>query len=116
MLDVELAKHLGMKVTRTIRTLIKDNASELADHGTLMASATKSTGGRPAKVFYLNESQALLVCMFSRTQKAALVRKQVIDVFMAHRQGQLIQPEPTTATEVTALFAQQMADIHLLML
>lgn len=40
---------------------------------------------RPVKTYYLNEAQALLLCMFSRTAKAAQVRKELIDVYMAYR-------------------------------
>jgi len=40
-----------------------------------LGETTPNSGkrGRPAKVFYLNEQQALLICMFSRTEKAAAV-------------------------------------------
>lgn len=51
--------------------------------------------GRPSSAFYLNEEQALLVCIFSETENAALVRKQVISTFMAYRRGQLpVQQTP----------------------
>jgi hypothetical protein len=39
----------------------------------------------------LNEAQALLVCLFSRTGKAAEVRRALIEVFTAWRRGQLAQ-------------------------
>ena len=37
----------------------------------------------------MNEPQALLLCLFSRTEKAAEVRRTVIAVFSAWRRGQL---------------------------
>lgn len=40
--------------------------------------------------YYLNEEQALLICMFSRTPKAAAVRREVILVFTAGRRGDLV--------------------------
>lgn len=40
----------------------------LQDHGTLGFQGPKSTGGRPARAYYLNDGQATLVCMFSRTK------------------------------------------------
>ena len=70
-----MAERLGMKNPRFIRTdLIRANLDELKQHGILMETPS-NTGkrGRPAKVYYLNEQQALLICMFSRTDKAAAV-------------------------------------------
>ncbi|WP_454288660.1 hypothetical protein [Rhizobium arsenicireducens] len=74
-LDTDLAKRLGMNIPRRIRSdLIAPNQRELEAHCILEASTPNSgKAGRPAKVFYLNEQQALLICMFSRTEKAAAV-------------------------------------------
>jgi hypothetical protein len=47
-------------------------------------------GGRPGKAYYLNEGQALVICALSRTPKAVEVRKLIIDVFMAWRQGKSV--------------------------
>lgn len=66
--------------------------TELLSHGPL-CTRTVQTGGRPAAAYYLNEEQALLVCMFSRTDKAASVRKLVIDTFMAVRRGRETRPD-----------------------
>jgi hypothetical protein len=54
--------------------------------------ASISGKGRVAETveYYLNEAQALLVCMFSRTDQAAAVRKQIVEVFIAHRHGRLV--------------------------
>ena len=74
-LDTDLAERLGMKTPRNIRkSLIIPNQQELEAHG-ILGSSIPNAGkrGRPAKVFYLNEQQALLICMFSRTEKAAAV-------------------------------------------
>ena len=49
----------------------------------------KARGGRPTLTYYVNEAQATLICMFSRTERAALARKIVIDVFTAWRRGEL---------------------------
>lgn len=46
--------------------------------------------GRPGKAYYLNEGQALVICALSRTEKAAEVRKALIEVFMAYRQGKTV--------------------------
>ena len=70
MLDTDLAAALGMVNERDIRTTIKANTGELASFGTLSAQPTKSTGGRPGTAYHLNEEQALLICMLSRTERA----------------------------------------------
>lgn len=57
-----------------------------------VTSDTGKRGSKP-KVYYLNEEQALLVCMFSRTERAAAVRKEVIEVYMAYRRGHFQQTE-----------------------
>ncbi len=80
-LDTDLAEMLGMSRPRDIRAdLIKANEAELSGYGSLRAAPAKSTGGRPAKAYYLNEEQALLVVMFSRTSKAAELRRQTFNI------------------------------------
>lgn len=109
-LDVVLAERLGFALPRHVRELIDRNRDELETYGILSCRTTNSkiepyqedTGfrmpsgnsargrGRPAKAYYLNEGQALVICALSRTPKAAQVRKLLIDVFMAYRQGKLV--------------------------
>lgn len=90
-LDVMLGERLGMAQPLNIRTTIAKNNSELSLHGKVFTQAinTSSRGGRPGKAYYLNEPQALLICMFSNTARAAEVRKMLIDVFMEYRRAQL---------------------------
>ena len=90
-LDVLLAERLGMALPRTIRTKIKENFSELSMHGVVCSETQQTTakGGRPGTAYYLNEPQALLLCMFANTPKAAEIRKSVIDVFMEYRRGKV---------------------------
>lgn len=89
--DIDLAERLGMKMPRFIRKdLIIPNRAELELYGDLLETPSNSgKRGRPGTVFYLNEEQALLICLFSRTAKAEEVRKIVIDVFMGFRHGHL---------------------------
>lgn len=92
-LDTRIAKSLGMSRPTNIRQLIEANRDELETHGLVHAvrAPTRSGKGRVSETteYHLNEAQTLLVCMFSRTDRAAQVRKQVIEVFMAYRRGQL---------------------------
>lgn len=99
-LDTDLAERLGYGKFEDIRALIKRNAVELGRYG-IIGTTPINTGkrGRPGNAYYLNEEQALLVCIFSETENAALVRKQVISTFMAYRRGQLpVQQTPALPT------------------
>lgn len=90
-LDTDLAAALGMARDRDIRPMIRDNVAELESFGILRAAAANSDGGRgrPGTAYHLNEEQALLICMLSRTERAKQVRAEVIRVFTAWRRGQL---------------------------
>lgn len=96
--DIDLAERLGFDRPRKIRDLIKANIEELQIHGILPSTGAKSTDafgrGRPGLEYWLNEPQALLVCMFSRTANAARVRKMLIEVFMEWRHGRHDEGSP----------------------
>lgn len=86
--DVVLGERLGLKKTRDVRVVIKSNMAELLAYGCApLVTAHEKIGfvTRQTEAYYLNEPQALLICMFSRTQKAAAVRKELVDVYMAYR-------------------------------
>lgn len=87
--DLRLAEALGFDRPRNIRKLVARNAAELARYGAVSA-AVVATGarGRPSTEYWLNEGQALLICMFSETAQAADARQQLIEVFMAWRRRQ----------------------------
>lgn len=89
-LDVLLGERLGMAQPRNLRSKIKENSDELSLHGKVctVSVQTSTAGGRPGMAYYLNEPQALLICMFSNTARAAQVRKMLIDVFMEYRRSQ----------------------------
>ncbi|WP_454016984.1 hypothetical protein [Azospirillum sp. Marseille-Q6669] len=53
------------------------------------SNAIEYPARRPGKAYYLNEGQALVICALSRTPQAALVRRQIIEVFLAYRRGVL---------------------------
>lgn len=85
--DLALAVALGFERPRKMRDILKRYLGELRQYGEVcpMAGQTSEAGGRPSIQFWLNEQQALLLCMFSRTERAAEVRRQLIDVFTAWR-------------------------------
>lgn len=89
--DMTLGDRLGFARPRKVRDIIERNATELETYGEIVSQAIKTSarGGRPGTAYYLNEPQALLICMFSNTARAAEVRKMLIDVFMEYRRAQL---------------------------
>ena len=102
-LDLRLAEALGFGKTMNIRQLIKRNEPELGQYGEVFCTAQKTSpaGGRPGLEYWLNEAQALLVCMFSRTDQAARVRRELVELFMAWRRGKALGG---TGAGSTALF------------
>ncbi len=77
-----------MEEPRFIRkNIIAPNRATLEQLGSLCEKRTNPgpRGGRPGVAFYLNEQQAILACMYSRTEKAREVHVQVVKVFAAWR-------------------------------
>jgi hypothetical protein len=114
--DLRLAEVLGFSNPFNIRKLIRRSEAELALHGEFFSTVEKThpdtaggicstveqnhggrRGGRPGTEYWLNEPQAVLICLFARTARAAEVRRQVITVFLAWRQGALIPAAPAPA-------------------
>lgn len=93
--DARLAELLGYDRPRKIRDIIRRHLDELQVHGISPQVGAKIDGrGRPEKSFMLNEAQAILVTMFSRTQRAAEARRQIVQVFIAWRHGHLVPAQP----------------------
>jgi hypothetical protein len=86
--DLRLADRLDYKRPTDIRELIERNRVELERYGNLPYHTVNSgSRGRPGNEFWLNEAQALLICVKSDTPVAADVREEVIRVFLAWRHG-----------------------------
>lgn len=89
-----LADRLGMRRHKSARDIVERHRAEFESYGLVAQRRTpivSGKGGTQDTVEYLlNEHQALLVCMFSQTSAAAAVRKQLIDTFMAVRNGQAV--------------------------
>lgn len=86
--DVILGERLGLAQARNIKQVIDANSAELGQYGRLHVERASVKAGffnKETTSYYLNEAQALLLCMFSRTEKAAQVRKELIDIYMAYR-------------------------------
>lgn len=89
--DLRLGEALEFDRPRDIRKLIDRNTAELERYGSICAMVAQNDDprgrGRKGQAYFLNEGQALLICMFARTPKATEVRRQVIEAFMAWRRG-----------------------------
>lgn len=116
-LDTDLGEALGMSRPRDIRAkIIIPNRDELDSFGPLRSESAMVTIGSNARrevtQYYLNEEQALLVCMLSRTERAKQVRAEVIRVFTAWRRGELQPAQPqlpdfTNPSEAARAWADQ---------
>ncbi len=89
--DICLAGALGFERPRKVRELIDRNVDELETYGSLAPRRGKSRG-QSFTEYFLNEGQALLICMFNKTVAAATVRKALINVFMEYRRGRIEKP------------------------
>ena len=87
-LDLTLAERLEFARPRAIRQLIERCKAELESYGPI-ATRCGAYRNRQFTEFLLNEDQALLVCLLSRTKRAAEVRRALIEVFNAWRRGRL---------------------------
>lgn len=104
-LDTDLAAQLGIKAERQIRELIKRNLSEIAEHGGVVQHDTLVSGNK-VKAFYLNEPQAVLISILSKTERAKQARSEVIRVFTAWRRGQLAPAVASIDTDAMKANAQ----------
>lgn len=89
-----LAEALGMNAHWVLRQLVERNIVEFQRFGEVSSTAleTASKGGRPGKLLWLNEGQAILAAVRSDAPRAAEVRYQVITAFMAYRHQQVAKP------------------------
>lgn len=90
-LDVMLGERLGFSRPRAIRQIIERNTAELSGYG-VSATRRGAYRGKEFTEYFLNEPQALLICMWSNTAQAAAVRKMLIDVFIEYRHGKMGKP------------------------
>ncbi len=89
--DLTLAERLGFEQPRDIRKLVKRNLTKLQRFGVCatVAQTSGKYGGRPAAEFYLNQKQAVWVCMKSETDLAFDVQAEIVRVFDAYLNGDL---------------------------
>ncbi|MGB0694922.1 MAG: hypothetical protein ACPGOY_04685 [Rhodospirillaceae bacterium] len=104
--DVSLGQGLGLPRPRKIRDIIQRNRDELAWYGSLASQHWEHGCGQDptahSDAIYLNEAQALLVCLYARSGRALDVQRQLIQVFTAWRQDSLAQETLKRQTGETA--------------
>jgi hypothetical protein len=105
--DLRLGEALGLEQAYGVRKSIDRYDAELKRHGEVFSTVAKTSrlGGRPGTEYWLNEAQALVICMRSDAPNAPIIRTELIRIFMAWRHGHLI---PTTAAPFTL---QQIGDL-----
>ncbi|MGY6251651.1 hypothetical protein ACXIUS_29695 [Bosea thiooxidans] len=84
-----LAAALGIGQHHKLRHLVERNAEEFQRYGVVPSTVdgTTAKGGRPGKLLWLNEGQAILAAVRSDAPHAPEVRYQVITAFMEYRRG-----------------------------
>lgn len=84
------ARGSGLERARGIRVVIERNRARLERVGTLrFVSATPEGGGPVATEYWLTFKQAMLVCMWARTERADEVQILLATVFEMHVRGEL---------------------------
>lgn len=127
--DLEMGRRLQFKRPREIRDIIKRwyNAGVLTDttcsrprdaarHGAAREKMGDFEYKRlPEVEFFLGEADALFICSKSETPVAVSLTKQIIQVFMAWRRGQLAHPksDPALAAIHDELKALRLLTTHI---
>ncbi|MCP5197654.1 MAG: hypothetical protein H6974_12860 [Gammaproteobacteria bacterium] len=102
--DLLLAERLGFERLVKVRDIIKRNEAKLLKFGVLptVGKTSGDQGGRPTTEFYLNQKQAIFICMKSETEKALDVQVEIVHVFDAYLNSEST-PEPSTNVLATQL-------------
>ncbi len=88
--DLLLAEQLEFERPAKNRDLIKNNEDRLLKFGIIPTVGKIHQGaGRPANEFYLNQKQAIFICMKSETEKAFDVQVEIVHAFDAYLNGNL---------------------------
>lgn len=104
--DLHLANQLGFDRPRDIRKIIKRNEAKLLSFGGC-ATVARVVEGNETTEFYLNQRQAIFVCMKSETERAFDVQVEIVRVFDAYLNGDLKPSLPHSYAEALRLYADQ---------
>lgn len=100
--DLLLAERLGFERPRAIRQIIKRNEAKLLKLGGCH-TVERLVEGNLTNEFYLNQKQAIFICMKSETEQAFDVQIEIVRVFDAYLSGDftLSPPNPAFRPEKT---------------
>lgn len=104
--DIDLAERLGFDRPVKIRELIKRHEKKLNEisHLPTVGRCIKIGNGalRELREYYLNQKQAIFICMKSETEKAFDVQVEIVHVFDAYLGGQARPTMPNFANPAEA--------------
>lgn len=104
--DLVIAERLGFEQAYDIRKLIKRHNAKLLKFGVLatVAKTSGGLGGRPTAEFYLNQRQAIFICMKSETEQAFDVQAEIVRVFDAHLKSEAqVKPAELTREQILVM-------------
>lgn len=104
--DLHLAERLGFDRPRKIRDIIKRNHDKLLNFGGCPTVVRLVEGNQTAE-FYLNQRQAIFICMKSETERAFDVQVEIVRVFDAYLNGELKPAVPRSFADALQLAADQ---------
>lgn len=87
--DLALGERIGLASPVEIRNLVERNRGKLLRYGIIAERPIGRTGrgGRAGRAFWLNEGQALVVCVLSSASPSVVTLRQVMGAFAAWRDG-----------------------------
>lgn len=100
--DLDLAERLGFVEPRAIRKIIKRHEAKLLSFGTRSTVSRVTITGQPSEEYYLNQKQAIFICMKSETDKAIDVQMEIVHTFDAYLKGELT-PRASTDSFATQI-------------
>lgn len=104
--DLHLAERLGFDRPRKIRDIIKRNHDKLLNFWGCPTVERLVEGNQTAE-FYLNQRQAIFICMKSETERAFDVQVEIVRVFDAYLNGELKPAVPRSFADALQLAADQ---------
>ena len=104
--DLHLAEQLGFDRPRKIRDIIKRNHDKLLKFGGC-PTVGRVIAGNETTEFYLNQRQAIFICMKSETERAFDVQVEIVRVFDAYLNGDLKPSLPQSYADALRLYADQ---------
>jgi hypothetical protein len=113
---IDIARWAGALKPRNVKDTVEDNREEFERFGGLppVRANPGPSGGRPGEEYWLNFEQALLLCVFLRSSKAADVRHVLIRITSEVVSGRLLPATASAQSVLTSLLDIQRQNAELL--